>query len=121
MDPVSHVNQVLLLLRKQLAERTNKGVAAQKRAPAQNTAPQGPTEQSLSEVLSRRVADLRAAGLADESALARVLLEEVLLAELGRHLHNEPAFQRIVDDVQASLEDDPLLRETLHALVASQD
>jgi hypothetical protein len=120
LEPVSHVNQVLLLLRKQLSERAGKSAATLKRAPSSTAGP-APAELPLSELLARRVGDLRAAGLADERALSRVLLEEVLLAELGRHLHNEPAFQRIVDDVQAGLEDDALLREALHSLVASQE
>lgn len=116
MQPVSRVDQVLLLLRKQLAERVRKGAASgRESAPA---ARGQVIEEPLAELLSRRVSDLRAAGLSDRRTLTRVLMEQVLLAEFGRDLMNDANFQRIVDDVQEGLEDDPELDALLSELIS---
>jgi hypothetical protein len=43
----------------------------------------------------------------------RIFLESVLSDELGRELINDPAFHRIVDDVQTTMERDAALRPAL--------
>jgi hypothetical protein len=115
MQPISRVDQILLLLRKQLADRAQRGAQ-----PASRSATRSDKgiarDEPLAEALSRRVGELRAAGLSDQRLLTRVLLEQILLTELGRDLTNDASFQRIVDDVQRSIEDDPELSEILATL-----
>ena len=115
MDPVSRVDQVLILLRQQLAARSNR--AAQGAQPKGVVAAQSQGSQPLHEVLTRRLAELRAKGLTDRSALTRLLLEELLTAQFGRQLLNDGVFQRVIDDIQEALEADADLREALGQLL----
>jgi hypothetical protein len=116
MQPISRVDQVLLLLRKQLAgrtPRTSPTTTGSATAPAQGRA----GDEPLAETLSRRVAELRAAGMSDRRSLGRVLLEQMLLSQFGRELMNDANFQRVVDTVHRELETDPALAERLDQLL----
>ncbi len=115
MQPVTRVDQILLLLRKQLAGRAQRGGQAVSPTATRAARSRGGGEP-LAESLTRRVAELRAAGLSDQRLLTRVLLEQILLSELGRELTNDAGFQRIVDEVQRTMEDDPALSELLASL-----
>lgn len=113
MQPISRVDQVLLLLRKQLAGRTPRTPAT-----ATGAAALGRTgDEPLAETLSRRITELRAAGMSDRRSLGRVLLEQILLNQFGRELMNDTNFQRIVDTVHGELEDDPAVAELLDQLL----
>jgi len=117
MQPISRVDQVLLLLRKQLAgrtPRTSSTSAGNAAASAQGRS----GDEPLAETLSRRVAELRAAGMGDRHSLGRVLLEQILLNQFGRELMNDANFQRIVDTVHGELEADPALAALLDQLLA---
>ena len=116
MQPISRVDQVLLLLRKQLAGRTPRASATATGTAA--AAAQGRAgDEPLAETLSRRIAELRAAGMSDRRSLGRVLLEQILLNQFGRELMNDANFQRIVDTVHGELEDDPALAGLLDQLL----
>jgi hypothetical protein len=115
LDPISRVDQVLLLLRQQLA-----GKAAGKLAGAAKGAEgsrQGPAAQPLQDVIARRLAELRSAGLTSRASLTRLLLEEVLTAQFGRQLLNDASFQRVVADIQSAIEEDVELRGALDSLL----
>lgn len=117
MQPISRVDQVLLLLRKQLAgrtPRTSSTAAGNTAAPAQGRS----GDEPLAETLSRRVAELRAAGMSDRRSLGRMLLEQMLLHQFGRELMNDANFQRVVDTVHGELEADPALAALLDQLLA---
>jgi hypothetical protein len=115
MQPISRVDQVLLLLRKQLAGRTPRtSPASTGNAAAHAQGRAG--DEPLAETLSRRVAELRAAGMSDRRSLGRVLLEQMLLNQFGRELMNDASFQRVVDAVHRELEMDPVLAELLDSL-----
>lgn len=117
MESISRVDQVLVLLRQQLAARSGK--PAQSAQPNSIGAAQASVGQPLLEVLIRRLAELRAKGLTDRSALTRLLIEQMLTAQVGEHLLNDGSFQRVVDDVQQALEADADLRESLEELLAA--
>ncbi len=115
MQPITRVDQILLQLRKQLADRAQRGSQAVGRSA--NRSAQGRTDEApLAESLSRRVSELRLAGLSDQRLLTRVLIEQVLLAELGSDLTNDANFQRVVDDVQRTIEDDAAFSELVASL-----
>jgi hypothetical protein len=54
--------------------------------------------------------------VSDQRLLTRLLLERILLTELGPELTNDPSFQRVADDVQCSIEGDPALSELVASL-----
>ncbi len=115
MQPVTRVDQILLLLRKQLADCAQRGGQAASSTATRAARSRGDGEP-LAESLTRRVTELRAAGLSDQRLLTRVLLEQILLSELGRDLTNDASFQRVVDEVQRTMEEDPALSELLASL-----
>jgi hypothetical protein len=115
VEPVSRVDQVLLLLRQQLAGRAGVKTSTTPKVPQDASRQAG--SASLQEALARRLSELRAGGLASRDSLARLLLEEVLTAQFGRHLLNDAAFQRLVVDVHAAIEADSELREAMDRLL----
>jgi hypothetical protein len=115
VEPVTRVDQVLLLLRQQLAARSGVKASATPKAPQEASRQAG--SASLQEALARRLSELRAGGLASRDSLARLLLEEVLTAQFGRHLLNDAGFQRLVVDVHAAIEADAELRQALDRLL----
>lgn len=116
MEPVSRVDQVLMLLRQQLAGKTAARPNADHRTPAEQ--PQaGGGALALQDLVARRLTELRAAGLKNRDSLVRLLLEEMLTAQFGRQLINDAAFQRVISDVQAAVEADEELREAVERLL----
>lgn len=116
MDPVSRVDQVLLLLRKQLAGKTA-GKFASAAKGTSDVPRQGVSAAPLQDVIARRLAELRSAGLTSRASLTRLLLEEILTAQFGRQLINDATFQRVVADIQAAIEEDADLRSAMDSLL----
>jgi hypothetical protein len=114
MDRISQVNQVLLLIRKQLAARTDK---RHSHKAASQRPDRAPPNQSLEGVIANRLDRLQTAGLANRSTLARILLEEILTAQFGREILNDANFQKTIGDVQSAIEEDPELGPLLSNLL----
>lgn len=116
MEPISRVDQVLILLRQQLAGR------ATTRPNGGSPAPTGQAQRSggalpLQDLVARRLTELRAAGLKNRDSLVRLLLEEMLTAQFGSQLVNDAAFQQVISEVQAALEGDDELRLMMEQLL----
>ena len=65
--------------------------------------------QDLASVVARRVRALDPTDPEASGKAFHVFLESVLLAELGEHLINDPAFHQLVDGVQRQMASDPAL------------
>ena len=96
MDPVSSVDQLVLLLRQRLSERSRAGGAAftNRAAPRHEAAP--------SAIESARA--LAAIDGLDERQLRRAVLQNILADKLGAHLINDAQFQQVVDRVVETVE-----------------
>lgn len=118
MDPISTLNQVMLLLQQQLANKTERGKrASSERKPGVRTQQSASAAQSsVQGAIQSRLAALRAAG-AREAQTSRAVVEALLLHEFGAEVTNDAAFQRMADWVHASLMEYPASREMLLTLV----
>ena len=114
LDRVSRVDQVLLLLKKQLAARAQGNRAAADRA---STNGGGQQVGSLDDKLVGRLGELRASGVGDRSRLARVVVEGILVAEFGPEMLNDAQFQKIVGDIHNIIATDPELNELVERLL----
>jgi hypothetical protein len=114
LDRVARVDQVLMLLKKQLAARTQAG-----RSPGARTAPQADASQvgPLDQTLVGRLGELRASGLGDRSRLARVVIEGILIAEFGPDMLNDVQFQKVVADIHGLIAEDPELNQLINRLL----
>lgn len=100
MDPISNVDQLVLLLRQRLEARatgsksSKSGKAGGPKSPAPNTSGTG------------AIAALAAVDNLDERQFHRALIQNILVEKFGEHLVNEAQFQQVVDQVNAYLEAD---------------
>jgi hypothetical protein len=124
MDPISTLNQVMLLLRQQLAEKTQR----QERASSNRETVASPPQQGISrqtspengpKAIQAQVSRLRAAGVTDERQLFRVAVEGLLLRDFGSEVSNDPGFQQMSEWVCACLDEEPGTREMLRKLIDS--
>ena len=99
MDPISNVDQLVLLLQQRLMERTKataKSNAARKRIGDERK--------------SSALADVRALAAVqsiDDGQLRRALVQNVLADTFGRQLVNDAKFQQVAEKVTATMENDP--------------
>jgi DNA-binding TFAR19-related protein (PDSD5 family) len=99
MHPISHTDQLVLLLRQKLQERakTSPKSRAGKVTDASTSEPVTPQGiQALTQVEE-----------ADERVLRRALVQNLLADQLGPELLNDAQFQQIVTRVTDTIEDDP--------------
>ncbi len=120
MEPVNRLNQVVLLLRKQLADKSRR-VTGNPTGTSATTETSSAAASDAADALSLSIAHqldaLRAAGVQDEHVLGRLLIEESLKAEFGDHLANDAAFQRVVDSVLECFEGDQALQATMRTVL----
>ncbi|MEZ0604644.1 hypothetical protein ACAX43_21160 [Paraburkholderia sp. IW21] len=104
MDSVSTLNQVMGLLRQQLAERnrSTERASPQKDASTRVSRPD-PDSPGTREMLAARVGTLRTGGIGDPARLSRSVIEWLLAREFGASIINDPEFQQMVDQVNESI------------------
>jgi hypothetical protein len=112
IDSAAHLAAVI---RQQVsALRAPVQVDGRKRASMGRTAPSSASRrqapEDLAAVVARRVQAIDPDDPGKARKAFRIFLESVLLAELGDALINDPAFYRLVDQVQGQMEADPRLR-----------
>jgi len=100
MDPISNVDQLVLLLRQRLEARTA-GSRSSKSGKANG--PKSPARDALG---AGAVAALAAVDNVDDRQFHRALIQNILVEKFGAHLVNEAQFQQVVDQVSAYLETD---------------
>jgi hypothetical protein len=98
MDPISNVDQVVLLLRQRLAERA-RGASPSAGAPAQR-----PVQPAAPDVGGLR-ALVGVEGVGDRQ-LKRALVQNLLAEQFGPDLINDARFQQVVDRVTETIEDE---------------
>ncbi|HEY2710741.1 MAG TPA: hypothetical protein VGI95_22060 [Caulobacteraceae bacterium] len=92
MDPISNVDQLVLLLRQRLTERS-RGASGEKRAAPEPPAPSVDTLRALAAIDG-----------VDERQLRRALVQNILADHFGHGLINDAGFQQVVDRVAETLE-----------------
>lgn len=110
MDPISNADRLVLLLRQKLQERA-KAASAGKAAGKANANVATPAEPS-------GVQAMAAIDGADERALRRALIQNLLADQLGPELVNDAQFQQIVSRVTEAIEEDQGASQLLSRLVA---
>lgn len=121
-DPVSRLNQVMLLLRQQLLSRAGRersGVVPASSTPARSSRSARGAKKDLDRLTSVRLATLRNAGVKSSSLLKRAFIEQILISGLGEHLVNEARFQDLVDEVLKTLTQDPELGLLLEVAIGA--
>ncbi len=95
MDPISQIDQLVLILRQRIQERS-KTAGARGKAAARDAAP--------ASVDSLKA--LAAVDAVDDHQLRRALIQNILADQFGRGLVNDPKFQQVVERVTEALEGD---------------
>lgn len=111
MDPISSADQLVLLLRQKLLERTRTSASGRtnSKLPASSSAT---TEPSALEALA-------ALEGANEKSLRRALIQFILVDQLGASLVNDAQFQQVVSRVTNAIEEDPKTANLLSLAVES--
>ena len=110
MDPVSNVDQLVLLLRQRLLERTR----AAKGQPAQ---PRNRTQSPLAPTGLDNLQALAAIEGVDDRQLRRALVQSILADRLGGQLINGARFHQVVDKVTETMEAEAGASKLLSRLV----
>ena len=124
MDPISTLNQVMLLLRQQLAEKSQRRERASSRPRTVASSRRGPASPQdrpdhARDAIHAQIETLRAAGVSAERQLFRVAVEGLLLREFGTEVGNDPAFQQMGDWICGCLDEEPHTREMLRKFIDS--
>lgn len=121
MDPISTLNQAMLLLRQQLTEKKHRGERVEGGQPG--TSLQHPVaasrEDDLQVSIRKQVGTMQAAGVEDERQLFRATIETLLLREFGPEAVNDPSFQQMADWVCECLVEQDQTRKMLREMVRS--
>jgi hypothetical protein len=103
MDPISHIDPLLALLRQRLAERTRSTTRTAKVNVGKGHGP--------------AVAPTTGHGEPDERQMRRALVQQVLVDQLGADLINDAQFQGVVARVADAMESDTDTANMLQKLV----
>jgi len=121
MTSISNVQQIVAVIRQQLARVERGPVKTPARAPAARSARSAtkarPQRPEFLQLLGQRVRAIDRGDPDRGRKTFRVFLESVLLAELGESLVNDPQFYRLVDDVQRQMERDEGLAASIDAAI----
>lgn len=113
------VSELVAVIQSQLARpatrRADRRGAA--KAGTSDAAASGYTPDRLAGLIALRVGQIERDDPQRGRKALRVFLEAVLLAHFGAQFANDPAFQRMLDDVQLSMEDHPASRILLERAI----
>src|SRR6185436_11432857 len=101
MDAIYNVDRLMIVLRQRLLERTR--VAGPRQ---QSSAPEPGMLQALAAI-----------GDVDDRQLRRAFVQSLLVDQFGSNMINDAKFQQVVNQVTASLTEDPVLGELLTKVV----
>ncbi|HWE45780.1 MAG TPA: hypothetical protein VG407_07105 [Caulobacteraceae bacterium] len=110
MDPISNVDQIVLILRQRLQERARAAASKNKTPPGVSNARRPARLQS--------VRSLAAVEGVDDPQLRRTLVQNILSDQFGAELVNEAQFQQVVDQVTVALEENEQASVLLTRLVS---
>lgn len=113
MTTIDPTSQLVAIIRQQVADTRTENGARRTPAAASSQGAARTAARGMSELLPRRIKAIDPDDPQRNRKAFRVFLESALLNELGANLINDPAFYRLVDDVQRTMEDDADLRERI--------
>jgi hypothetical protein len=115
LSSIGNVQQIVAVIRQQLAARAVRADSRGQKASSQGAAPRSPAD--LFAHVGERVKAIDRDDPDRGRKAFRVFLESVLLGELGESLINDPQFYRVVDDVQRQMEADPEVAASIDAAI----
>lgn len=116
---LSPVSQLVAVIQSQLARPATR--RADRRVPrtgASDAAANSYAPDRLASLIALRVSQIDLDDPQRGRKALRVFLEAVLLAHFGAQFANDPAFQRMLDDIQLSMEGHPGSRTLLNRAMA---
>lgn len=119
MDPISNINQLIEVLQRQAATRTEQTNAPNKTEKQNQTALQsGPTD--IGELRAKLAKRIKAIDLNDKRRYpkaTRIFLETILSNEFGDIYLSDAKFTLMLEDIQSVMEADQETQEKLHAMI----
>lgn len=120
MDPISHLQQLIGVLRQQVDGQLEKGGRRSPVvAPKANKSSQPSNASSIDRIrdtLIERVKTISPDHAGRSRKLNRLFLEVVLVTEFGEQILADTAFAMLVDDMQATMEANPFIQAQLTQL-----
>jgi len=115
---VGSIQQIVSVIRQQLAARGDRVDARAIRPPAQRppSTDRSPRPDLLT-VVGQRVRAISRDDPERGRKAFRIFLESLLVAELDESIITDPQFYRMVDDVQRTMESDPQLKTSIEAAI----
>lgn len=112
MNSIDPTSQLVAIIRQQVSGARQESIARRTTSSVARTIRKKPA-QNLAELVAQRVRSIDREDPERNRKAFKAFLESVLLGELGMDLINDPAFYRLVDEVQRTMAGD----ETLSALM----
>ena len=107
MTSIGNVQQIVAVIRQQLATRAAPFEAKLRRGEGTGAAASKSAPKDIAALIGQRIRAIDRDDPNRGRKTFRVFLESILLSEFGEELINDPQFFRVVDDVQHQMETDP--------------
>lgn len=122
MDPINGINQLMAILKRQLAERgerTARNSNTQTSNSPRKTGPRTPAKTSPEEIQRRIGQRLRNLDPDDRfgNRGTQVFIESILAWEFGDEVLTDPRFGDLVANVRETMAEDPALQQSLQRLL----
>jgi hypothetical protein len=120
MDPISHLQQLIGVLRRQVGDQLEKGSRRSPTGAHKTTKPSTSSNSTslnhIRDTLIERAKAIKPDDARRTQRLNRLFLEAVLSSEFGEQILTDTAFSMLVDDIQAAMEANPHIRDQLTQL-----
>ena len=113
MTSIGNVQQIVAVIRQQLATRASPLDPRLRRGEGPGGAAAKSPPKDIAALIGQRIKAIDRDDPNRGRKTFRVFLESILLSEFGEDLINDPQFYRIVDDVQHQMETDPSTQGTV--------
>jgi hypothetical protein len=117
MTSIGNVQQIVAVIRQQLATRAAPLEARLRRGEGSGGTAAKSTPKDIAALIGQRIKAIDRDDPNRGRKTFRVFVESILLSELGEDLINDPQFYRIVDDVQQQMETDPSTQSSVSAAI----
>lgn len=122
MDPVNGINQLMALLKRQLAERNERSAGSTtgtQLSRSRQPTHRAPAKVTVDEIQRRIGQRLKSIASAERSGPlgTQIFIESVLVWEFGDDILNDPGFGDFVASVRETMSHDPDLQHSLERLL----
>ena len=117
MTSIGNVNQIVAVIRQQLATRATPFDSRLRRGDGAGGAAAKSSPKDIAALIGQRIKAIDRDDPNRGRKTFRVFLESILLSEFGEDLINDPQFYRVVDDVQHQMETDPSTQGTVSTAI----